>query len=87
MDFVDLKVSSEIVRMLYKCKTLTASWGCNSSVMISKCLQCYDVCMIVGSNLEVICPTRIRLHCKTNYCSSNMGSGLELSTTSLHTRL
>ena len=62
------------------CKTPTASWGCDSSVMVSKWPWCYDVCRMVDSNLEVMCLTRIRLHCRTNRCPSNMGSKLELST-------
>ena len=46
---------------------------------ITKCLRCYDVCKVVGSNLEVICLTKIKLYCRTNRCSSNMGSELELN--------
>ena len=64
----------------------TASRGYDSSVTISKYLRRYDVCRMVDSNLEVICLTRIRLHCRTNRCPSNMGSGLELSTTPSHAK-
>ena len=69
------------------CKTPTASRGYDSSMTIFKCLQCYDVCRMVDSNLKVICPTRIRLHCRTNRCPSNVGSRLKLSTTPSHTKL
>ena len=65
---------------------LTTSWEGDSSVTISNCLRCYDVCRIVESNLEVMCPTRIRLHYRTNRCPSNMGSRLELSTTPSYTK-
>ena len=47
---------------------------------ITKCLWRYDVCRMVGSNLEVIYSTRIRLYCRNNRCPSNMGSELELNT-------
>ena len=47
---------------------------------VSKCPQRYDVYRMVDSDLEVMCLTRIRLHCRTNRYSSNMGSELELNT-------
>ena len=57
----------------------TVSWGCDSSITVSKCPRRYDVCRMVDSDLEVMCLTRIRLHYRTNRCPSNMGSELELN--------
>ena len=65
----------------------TTSWRGNSSMTISNCPRPYNVYRMVESKLEVICPTRIRLHCRTNCCPSNMGSELELSTTPSYTKL
>ena len=68
------------------CKTLTTFWEDDSSVIISKCLRHYDVCRIVDNNLEVMCLTRIKLHCRTNCYLSNMSSRLELNTLPSHTK-
>ena len=80
------KVAGEPSERPY-CKMPTASRGCDNSVTISTCPRRYDVCRMVDSNLEVMCLTIIRLHCRTNHCPSNMGSGLELSIISSYTKL
>ena len=88
MPLLDILDSTGLHRTFFAafCKMPTASRGCDSSVTISKCPWHYDVCRMADSNLEVMCLTRIRLHCRTNRCPSNMGSELELITTPSHTK-